>query len=704
MWWMLRAPADQERGPEFCSQVFAALQEANPRRRPLRLLIADERRSAGLFVELPEELRFAFESQFAAQYPACRWEPFRPDPSRENCRTLTKSLRWTPELFEARTADHRDSGRSADPLAALIAAIAPRERDGCRCRLLFEIRPPTAARLRRARRTARSFTLLAKSSAPRGEKYLRALQSRFWPLRMLARFSEFRWSASRDFTPAERVQKINERLWDCSLSIQIEAPATAVAVARQRLDEILGAISLANTNEGTWQVCRHATASLLTSAELALLWHPPTVMVRNASLRTAEHRLLEASPDVPCRRTEPSVAVLGTAKILGRKELIGLRPDDRLRHLLVIGKTGVGKSTLVERLLLHEVEYGGGCGLVDPHGDLIESLRALIPRRRTNDVVLLDAGANQPLTFNPLAAAAPHERPLVASGIISAFKKCYPDSWGPRLEHILRNCVLTLLETPHATLLSILPLLSDITFRRLCLQSLTDPVVKAFWSHEFDRWPERLRAEALAPVQNKVGAFASNPLLRKILGEPRGRLDLRRTMDEGKILLINLSKGRVGEDASQLLGSFLITSLQLAAMRRADVAEEARRPFHLAVDEFQNYATESFATILSEARKYRLGLVLSHQYLSQLPPSLQDAVLGNVGSLIAFQVGEDATRLASLLGPDVVPLDLQRLPRYHAYARLLIDGQPSRPFSLRTLPRPRPPKSSARSLQRRTQP
>ena len=282
------------------------------------------------------------------------------------------------------------------------------------------------------------------------------------------------------------------------------------------------------------------------------------------------------------------------------------------------------------------------------------------------------------------------QRGLVASAVVSAFKKLYGDSWGPRLEHIFRNALLALLEVPGTSLLSLQRLLSDTQYRKDVTGRVHDPVVRTFWEKEFATWKPQYRAEAVAPIQNKIGQFLSMPILRAIVGQSRSSLDLRRVMDDEQILIVNLSKGRIGEDGSTLLGSLLVSGIQLAAMSRANVPEKQRRDFALYVDEFQNFATDSFDTILSEARKYRLSLTLANQYLAQMEEATLEAVFGNVGSLLVFQVGaRDAEALAEQLGGDATPRDLMALPRYRAYARLLVDGMPSRPFSVETVPPPR---------------
>jgi hypothetical protein len=345
---------------------------------------------------------------------------------------------------------------------------------------------------------------------------------------------------------------------------------------------------------------------------------------------------------------------------------------------------------LLQNLLAADIEAGHGVACIDPHGDLADSLLELIPRSRTNDVVVFDVGdADHPMAFNVLDCCDPAQRPLVASGVVSAFKKIYGSMWGPRLEHLLRNAVLALLEIPGSSLVQILPLLGDDRFRRSVIAQLKDPAVRRFWEREFAEMPARLRGEAISPVLNKVGHFISSPLLRNILGQSKSTLDLRAIMDEGKILIVNLSKGRVGDDASGLLGALLVTSLQLAAMSRADVPEAQRRDFFAYIDEFSNFTTDAFASIFSEARKYRLALTVACQFLEQLDEATRASLFGNVGTTVAFQSSQrDAEILAEELGGDLLPTDLLTLPKFQAYVRLLVDGRPSTPFSMRTLPPP----------------
>ncbi len=366
----------------------------------------------------------------------------------------------------------------------------------------------------------------------------------------------------------------------------------------------------------------------------------------------------------------------------------GIKTDDRRRHMYVIGKTGMGKSTMLENMVIQDIRAGRGLAVVDPHGDLIEKIVKYIPSYRINDVVYLNpADAAFPVAFNILESVDPTHRHLVASGLISVFKKIWADSWGPRLEHILRNTILALIEYPGSTLLGVTRMLVDKVYRKKVVDHLSDPIVKAFWRDEFASFNEKFRSEAVSPIQNKIGQFLSSSIIRNIVGQPKSTIDMREIMDSGKILLLNLAKGRIGEDNASLLGAMMITKIQLAAMSRIDIPEPERRDFFLYVDEFQNFATESFASILSEARKYRLDLIIAHQYIEQLDEKVQPAVFGNVGTIICFRVGAgDAEFLAKEFIPVFEETDLVNLTKYDMYLKLMIDGVASEPFSATGLP------------------
>lgn len=382
-----------------------------------------------------------------------------------------------------------------------------------------------------------------------------------------------------------------------------------------------------------------------------------------------------------------SPSIFAQTNFRNRTVSFGIRRSDRRNHIYILGKTGTGKSTLLETLMLDDARKGYGFALLDPHGDLVEKVKKLIPWSRSDDVIDFNVpDTNQPFGFNPLRNVSLSKRPLAASGMIQVFRHLWADSWGPRLEHILRNTILTLLDYPDSTLSDILKILTDGDFRAKVIPFIQNKQVKNFWLREFNKYPPRLRADAISPIQNKVGAFLSNPVLEKVLTNPEKPINLRRIIDEGKILLVNLSKGALGEDTSNLLGSLLISRFDLAALSRSNTAEEDRRDFTLYLDEFHNFTTQSLVLMLSELRKYRLSLVLVNQYLTQLELPIRDAVLGNAGTIITFRIGAmDAELLSQEFYPEFKPSDFTSLPNYHIYLKLMINGMISRPFSAKTL-------------------
>ncbi len=378
------------------------------------------------------------------------------------------------------------------------------------------------------------------------------------------------------------------------------------------------------------------------------------------------------------------------------RKKFGIKTDDRRRHVYVVGKTGMGKTVMLENMAIQDIQQGKGIGFVDPHGEAAERLLSFIPQGRINDVIYINpADLDYPIAFNIMEKVDVEHRHLVAGGLMGVFKKIWPDVWSARMEYILNNCILALLEYPGATLLGVNRMLADADYRKKVVDKITDPVVRAFWVQEYARYTQRYEVEATAAIQNKVGQFISAPLIRNIIGQVRSSIDMREIMDNQKILIMNLSKGRIGEDNSRLLGALLITKLQLAAMSRVDMPEEKRKDFFLYVDEFQNFATTSFVNVLSEARKYRLALILGHQYITQMEEEVRDAVFGNVGTIISFRVGaEDAEWLEKEFTPEFMAADLVNLGKYNIYLRLMIDGLAGRPFSAETLgPWPKSEKS-----------
>ena len=382
------------------------------------------------------------------------------------------------------------------------------------------------------------------------------------------------------------------------------------------------------------------------------------------------------------------IAFFAKTNFRNQERVFGIKSDDRTRHMYIIGKTGMGKTNLLENLVVQDIRNGHGICYIDPHGDTAEKLLKAVPANRINDVIYLNpADQNFPLAFNVMESVDPDYRHLVASGLIGVFKKIWADSWGPRLEYILRNAILALLEYPGSTLLGVTRILVDKKYRERVVDKVTDPVIRQFWVDEFPKWSDKVLQEVVSPIQNKVGQFLSSSLIRNIVGQTKSSFDIREAMDSQKILIINLSKGRIGEDNGALLGAMMITKIQLAAMGRVDIAEENRKDFYLYVDEFQNFATESFANILSEARKYRLNLILANQYITQIDEKVRDAIFGNAGTIISFRVGAtDAEFLEKEFAPVFVQNDIVNLPKYNIYLKLMIDGIAGDAFSAKVLP------------------
>lgn len=436
---------------------------------------------------------------------------------------------------------------------------------------------------------------------------------------------------------------------------------------------------------------------ILNAQELTTLWHPPGYLLAGIKNMAWGKTLLGEPPEnlpvVPDSATEEqksNINFFAKAEFKNKETIFGIKTEDRRKHVYIIGKTGVGKSTLIANMAIDDIRKGRGVGIIDPHGDLSETILDYIPKRRMNDVVYLEPfDTERPFSLNVLEIKNKQQKDLVASGIVSIFYKLYKDSWGPRLEYILRNVILTLLEAPGATLVDILSLLSNSEYRKKVVRELNDPVLKDFWEKEYSKMPDRLKAEAISPIQNKVGQFVTSKMIRNIIGRTKSSIDLEQIMNEGKILILNLSQGKLGEDNTALLGAMLITQIQLAAMNRSFIKEADRKDFFLYVDEFQNFATQSFIKILSEARKYRLSLTLANQYIEQLDEEITRAIFGNVGSLMSFVVGaRDAYVLTREYAEIYTENDLVSLGKFEAVLKLSIDGMTSAPFPVTTLPLP----------------
>ncbi len=425
-------------------------------------------------------------------------------------------------------------------------------------------------------------------------------------------------------------------------------------------------------------------------SELASLYHFPHETVSTPNIVWSGAKKGEPPANLPLQDNTPKddFTTIGETTFRNVFKLFGIKRDDRRRHVYIIGKSGVGKSVLMENMAIHDIHQGEGVIIVDPHGEFAEKVLACIPKERENDVIVFDpADRSYPIAFNLLENVDDDFKGMVASGFVGIFKKIFGHSWGPRLEHILRNTVLALLDYENSTMLDIPRMLTEEHFREKVVKQVKDTVIREFWMGEFAQYDAKFRTEAVSPILNKVGQFLATATIRNIVGQPQSKLDIREIMDNKKIMIVNLSRGKIGEDNSALLGAMMITKIQLAAMSRADVTVSKRADSYVYVDEFQNFATESFAVILSEARKYNLNLTIANQYISQMPEEVRDAVFGNAGTIISFRVGgTDADHLVKEYEPVFEANDLVNLDKYNIYIKLLIDGISSPAFSARTLP------------------
>ncbi|MCX7996647.1 MAG: type IV secretion system DNA-binding domain-containing protein [Patescibacteria group bacterium] len=435
---------------------------------------------------------------------------------------------------------------------------------------------------------------------------------------------------------------------------------------------------------------------VLNAQELATIWHLPGRSLAGIK-NIAWGKTLAGEPpenlpiaDGLSEEQQRDINFFARTEFKNKETIFGLKTLDRRRHVYIIGKTGAGKSTLIANMAIDDIRKGRGVGIVDPHGDLCDTILDYIPKKRINDVIYLEPfDTERPFALNVLETKNMQNKHLISSGIVGIFAKLYADSWGPRLEYILRNVILTLVEIPGSTLVDILALLANEKYRKKIVAQIQDPVIKAFWEKEFEKMPDKMKAEAISPIQNKVGQFVSARMIRNIIGHPKSTIDLEEIMNNGKILILNLSQGKLGEDNASLLGAMIITQIQLAAMQRAFMPEEDRRDFMLYVDEFQNFATSSFIKILSEARKYRLCLNLTNQYIDQLDETMRSAIFGNVGTLISFVVGaSDAEIFSKEYGGLYTPADLVALGRHEVVMKISIDNMMSAPFPAKTLPLP----------------
>ncbi len=509
-----------------------------------------------------------------------------------------------------------------------------------------------------------------------------------------------------------------------STKIRITGVAPTETAARAKISAVVGAFKQFNTidmNGFSAEPIQTGAEALqayrarlfedqghiLNIEELASLFHLPSKSVETPTIVWAGSKTGEPPSNLPlvANVAPEDITILGLTNYRAHKEKFGIKLRDRRYHMYSIGKTGTGKSTLLENMIIDDIKEGRGVAVVDPHGDLIANVLKFVPKERIDDVILFaPAQSDFPIGFNPLENVNPELKGIVASGVVGIFKKIFGESWGPRLEYILRNTILALLDYPNATMLGITRILTNKRYRNRVVDKVTDPVIKAFFVDEFERYEPKFRTEAISPIQNKVGQFLSSPMIRNIVGQPKSTINIGEIMDSGKILLLDLSIGKLGEDSAALLGAMMITKIQLASMQRAYIPEADRRDFYLYVDEFQNFATESFATILSEARKYHLNLIMTNQFIAQMPEPVASAVFGNIGTLISFRVGAtDAGSLVKEYEPVFEANDMVNVDNYQIYVKMSIDGVTSPAFSAQTLPPRTDTEGNTEDIVRRSQ-
>ena len=709
MRYLWTAPADNERGPRYMEKALAAIHQALNPGQTVILSFGNLDGRVALFVECETESMARVTDPLVANYPQCPLTLVT-DQGLPQGETWEMTGELVPELFPLiRHPQFEDqlNRNFADPIDSLLRAVRPDQ--GLDAQLTLVVTPARDHRQSLARHAVHLLDREFFRRHPRLADYFARTVSRsggLWRsawLGWLARYSPLRdhslleTSTSRLHEREENIQaaaaKVGGHLFEVQLTLSVTVAKGAGDQGLDRLRQMAGSLGVFSSSRLAvlrWDRPRQGSTGgrvptfLLSHDELATLFHPPTATVAAEGLQTEPPAVL---PAVESR----GVVALGQVRFRDDHRPVGITREARRRHVYVVGATGTGKSTLLINLMNHAMVNGEGLTMVDVHGDLAEGVLQLVPSPRTNDVIVFDPAGDCPVPFNPLACPDPGRRDQVASGVVSAFRKLY-DSWGPRLEILLRFAVFAVIER-EGTLLDVLQLLTDAQVRDRTVPAIADDIVRSFWVHEFASWSSAYRTEAVSSVTNKILPFLTNPKLRQIVTGRGNGLNLRQVMDRGQILVINLSRGKLGQDNTTLLGSMLLTAIEQAALSRADLSHDQRLDHSLILDEFQTLVTPSTAIMLSESRKYGLNLVLSHQLTRQLDEATRQAVLGNCGTFVTFRVGaEDAELLApafSKFPGQLSAASLMGLPNYTCYVRMLLEGGlPSAPFSLQTLPPP----------------
>lgn len=722
----LEIPRANDKQELAAEQLFASLHGILRDKRELRMSgglqehisfeIAAIEKLIRFYVWVPKHLQNFLEGQIYAQYPTVQIHTLDEDYTKRDVKhsvVYTSELTLTDnEMLPIKTFQNFE----VDPLAGITATLAKLEESSEEVWIQVLTRPIADDWHKRAShfstkiRHGNSNTDLLSGG---GQFFLQALAALWKPPEQGVGTSASPELSERDKTRISEIEKKSTKL-GYQVKIRIAYLGNDQTTAKQQMQALVGTFKQFNsTNLNGFKVSGASfnreeldkyrarffidRGYILNIEELASVFHLPHTNVETPNIVWASNKTAEPPAKLPVLTGQADhdeqISAFGLTNFRGINHQFGLYRYDRSRHVYIIGQTGAGKSGLLELFALSDVYHKHGYAIIDPHGDFAVDNMHFIPADRIDDVVYFNpADTAYPLGFNPMEVYDPNQKNNISSEIIGVLKRMFGDSWGPRLEYILRYTILALLDHPNTTMLDITRMLTDKRFRKEVLATCKDGVVLNFWNIEFASWNDKFQAEAIAPVLNKVGAFTANPIIRNIIGQPKSTFNIREIMDDGKILIVNLSKGLIGEDNAGILGAFLVTKIQLAAMSRSDIPKiEDRRPFYLYVDEFQNFATDSFATILSEARKYGLNLTVANQYVSQMQDTVRDAVFGNVGTMISFRVSaDDAPLLGKQFEPQFEPNDLLQMHNRNFIINMVIKGEKSPAFSATTLTIPNP--------------
>ena len=722
---ILEIPRTNDKQELAAEQLFASLHGILRDNKELRLSgghqehisfeIASVNGQIRFYVWVPKTLQSFVEGQIYSQYPTVQIhqadEDYTEHERDHEVAYSTELTLTTDEFLPIRTFQNFE----VDPLAGITGTLAKLETTGEELWIQVLVRPipddwqNAADRYINSIRNGRMFSLPGFGGSM---QWLIGVLGALWqPPEQGANQSTAVELSDRDKTRISEAEKKATKL-GYEVKIRLVYMGESQTNAKLRMQALVGTFKQFNsTNLNGFHAVKGAFGKefidkyrkrsfigdgfILNTEELASVFHLPHTNVETPNIVWASSKTAEPPSKLPVLTGEDvnddQISAFGVTNFRGISHQFGMLRYDRSRHVYIIGQTGAGKSGLLELFALSDIFHNQGYAIIDPHGDFAINNMKFIPGSRLNDVIYFNpADTAYPLGFNPLEVTNPNQKTNISSEIIGVLKRIFGDSWGPRLEYILRYTILALLDRPEATMLDITRMLTDKEFRKETLTYCRDTVVLQFWNVEFASWNDKFVAEAIAPVLNKVGAFTANPIIRNIIGQPKSTFNIRQIMDEGKILIVNLSKGLIGEDNAAILGSFLVTKIQLAAMSRSDIPDvRDRRPFYLYVDEFQNFATDSFATILSEARKYGLNLTVANQYISQMSDTVRDAVFGNVGTMISFRVSaDDAPILAKQFEPNFEAIDLLQMHNRNFVVNMVIGGEKTPAFSARTLELP----------------